>query len=174
MGFTRLIDIKDAEKHWDYIEQEMRSIPKDNEEVNNQSNISSTSNENLKASTVERVETDEQPSSEPSVETNKGEKRPLDEPFDEEDIPVLERIHKRVRFAEKENNERLNGISKNHVGTVKKRTIKLTSIKNRKKRLLPSTRTNRQSKATWVRKYDIEDCCIRLNQYDPIYDSGTN
>lgn len=25
LGFTRLIDIKDAEKHWDYIEQEMRS-----------------------------------------------------------------------------------------------------------------------------------------------------
>jgi len=120
MGFTRLIDIKDAEKHWDYIEQEMRSMPKDNEEVNNQSNISSTSNENLKASTVERVETDEQPSSEPSVETNKGEKRPLDEPFDEEDIPVLERIHKRVRLVEKENNERLNGISKKSCGYCEK------------------------------------------------------
>jgi hypothetical protein len=26
LGFTRLIDIKDAEKHWNYIEQEMRSI----------------------------------------------------------------------------------------------------------------------------------------------------
>jgi hypothetical protein len=26
LGFTRLIDIKDAEKHWDYLEQEMRSI----------------------------------------------------------------------------------------------------------------------------------------------------
>ena len=26
MGFTRLIDIKDAEKHWEYIEQEMRSL----------------------------------------------------------------------------------------------------------------------------------------------------
>jgi hypothetical protein len=26
LGITRLIDIKDAEKHWDSIEQEMRSI----------------------------------------------------------------------------------------------------------------------------------------------------
>jgi hypothetical protein len=26
MGFTRLIDVKDAENHWDFIEQEMRSI----------------------------------------------------------------------------------------------------------------------------------------------------
>jgi hypothetical protein len=26
MGLTRLIDIKDAEKHWDYIEQEMRAM----------------------------------------------------------------------------------------------------------------------------------------------------
>jgi hypothetical protein len=26
MGLTRLIDIKDAEKHWDYIEQEMCSM----------------------------------------------------------------------------------------------------------------------------------------------------
>ena len=26
LGFTRLIDIKDAEKHWTYIEQEMRSM----------------------------------------------------------------------------------------------------------------------------------------------------
>jgi hypothetical protein len=27
MGFTRLIDVKDIEKHWEYIEQGMRSLP---------------------------------------------------------------------------------------------------------------------------------------------------
>ncbi len=26
IGFTRLIDIKDAEKYWEFIEQEMRSM----------------------------------------------------------------------------------------------------------------------------------------------------
>jgi hypothetical protein len=137
---------------------------------------------------VERVENDERPSSsEISVEINKGEKRPLDEPLDEEDIPVLERINKRVKFAEKENNEQLSEISNNDLNSEKikldnqstdkiqkKRTIKLSSAKNSKKRLLPSTRTNKQSIATWVNKYDIEDCCIRLNQYDPIYDTGTD
>jgi len=89
----------------------------------------------------------------------------------------LERINKRVKFAEKGNNERLNGISKNHLDnetTQKKRTIKLTSAKNKRKRLVPSTRTNQQSQATWVSKYNIEDVCIRLNQYDPIYDTGTD
>ena len=133
--------------------------------------MSSVSNENSKASTVERVETDEQPPSEPPVVTSKGEKRPLDVPLDEEDVPVLERINKRAKTTEKENNERLNGLDNEK--SQKKRPIKLTSTKNSKKRILPSTRTNKQSKATWVRKYSIEDCCIRLNQYDPIYDNGT-
>ncbi len=132
---------------------------------------------------IETNNVEKRPSSEISIETNKGEKRPLDEPFDEENVPILERINKRVRFAEKDNNERLNGISDNEKTKTnerstdkiqKKRTIKLSSVKNNKKRLLPSTRTNRQSIATWVRKYNIEECCIQLNQYDPIYDSGTD
>jgi hypothetical protein len=173
-GLTRLIDIQDAEKHWEYIEQEMRSISNgkfllrisplsvfclfiENEETNIRSSVSSASNENSKASTVESVENDKQPSLEPLVVTNKGEKRVLDEPFDEEDIPVLERINKRVKLAEKENTNN------------KKRTIKLKPIK---KRLVPSNRTNRQSQATWVRKYNIEDCCIRLNQCNPENDES--
>ena len=174
MGFTRLIDIQDAEKHWEYIEQEMRSVTNgkpslgtspldafclsiENEDLNIRSSVSSASNENSKASTVESVENDKQPSSEPLVETNQGEKRMLDDPFDEEDIPVLERINKRVKLAEKENT------------TNKKRTIRLKPIK---KRLVPSNRTNRQSQATWVRKYNIDDCCIRLNQCNPATDES--
>ena len=106
---------------------------------------------------VERIENDEQPSSsETSVEVTKGEKRPLDEPFDEEDMPVMERINKRVRFAEKENNELSNnsnrqlsnGKTKTDDQSPKKRIINLKSAKNTKKRLLPSTRTNKQSKAS--------------------------
>jgi hypothetical protein len=201
LGITRLIDIKDAEKHWDSIEQEMRSMLNgkknnckkkflyfsfvfiDNEEVNVRSSISSVSTENSKASTVERVEINEPPSSEISVQINKGEKRSLDEPLDEEDIPVLERINKRVKFTEKENNERLIGKSNGEKTKIneqstdkihKKRTIKLSKSKNNKKRLVPSTRTNKQSISTWAKKYNIEDCCIQLKQYDPIYDTGTD
>jgi hypothetical protein len=188
VGFTRLIDIKDAEKHWEYIEQEMRTMSNgkssnefllsicfffiENEDATIQSSISSESNETSKASRVERVESDEQTSSEPLVETNKGEKRPLDEPFDEEDIPVLERINKRAKLAEQKNHERLNGL--NNEKTQKKRTIKLSSTKSSRKRLLPSTRTNKQSEASWVRKYNIEDCCVRLTQCNPIYDTTTD
>jgi hypothetical protein len=36
MGFTRLIDVKDVEKHWDYIENGMRSLP--NSKSNNNNN----------------------------------------------------------------------------------------------------------------------------------------
>ncbi|CAF0984545.1 unnamed protein product [Adineta steineri] len=186
LGVTRLIDIQDAEKHWTYIEQEMHSIFNDNEKTNIQTNTSPISNENSKASTVvvaERVENDEQPLLEPSIEINKGEKRSLEEPLDEEDIPVLERLNKRVRFAEKENNEQINETLKTSTCSVsngktktddklspKKRTIKITK-RNTKKRLLPSSRTNRQTRAKWVKKYNIEDCCIQLIQYDPVYDT---
>ena len=111
------------------------------------------------------------PASESPVDTSKGEKRPLDEPFDEEDTPVMERINKRVKLAEKENDERVNVLHTEQ--SQKKRTIKLKSTNNHKNRTIPSTRISRQSKATWVRKYGIEECCIRMNQYDPIYDNGT-
>ncbi|UJR15425.1 hypothetical protein I4U23_002370 [Adineta vaga] len=200
LGFTRLIDIKDAEKHWNFLEQEMHALfngklifqdeflPKtypviDNQEANNRPSLSTVSNDNTEASTVvERVENEEQSSTEPTLETNKGEKRPLEEPLDEEDMPVLERINKRVRFAEKENNKTLadslnnsissltNGKTKSDDNstdkTTKKRTIKLTSAKLMRKRPLPSNRINRESKAKWTKKFDIEDCCILLNQCD--------
>ncbi|CAF3530874.1 unnamed protein product [Rotaria sp. Silwood1] len=186
IGFTRLIDIKDAEKHWNYIEQEMHSTFTDNEEVHRRTSISSVSNDNLKASTVERVDNDEQPSLETCVETNKGEKRSLEEALDEEDIPISERISKRVRFADKENDERISEISENQIQqlqndktiddddddqlTDKKEAQQSTSTKDNKKRKLPSNRTNKKSKAAWVRKYDIEDFCLQLNPYDPMFD----
>ena len=99
----------------------------------------------------------------------------MDEPLDDEDVPVLERINKRVRLTEKENqNHRLDSdITKfdDDKKTHSKKTIKLTSAKNNKKRLIPSTRSNKQSNATWIRKYNIEDCCIQLDHYDPIYNT---
>lgn len=128
---------------------------------------------------MERIETNEQPPpppppavpSEPPVNTSKGEKRPLDEPLEEEDTPVIERINKRVKFVEKENQERLETMTT--AKSPKRCTIKLKLPKNKRKQTVPSNRIKPQSKANWVRKYGIEECCIRMNQYDPIYDNGT-
>ncbi|CAF4280175.1 unnamed protein product, partial [Rotaria magnacalcarata] len=49
IGFTRLIDIKDAEKHWTSLEKEMRLIFPDTEEIHSRTSISSVSNESSKA-----------------------------------------------------------------------------------------------------------------------------
>ena len=154
-----------------------------NEAVSIQLTISSASNENLKASTFERVNNEEQTSSEASVKENKGEKRPLDEHLNEEDTPISERINKRVHYTEKENDEQLTETSQDKLdlnkmkddgqqSTTKKRIKQSSSAQNPRKRSLPSTRLNRQSKATWVRKYSIEDCYIQLDQCNLIYDKG--
>jgi hypothetical protein len=49
-------------------------------------------------------------------------------------------------------------------GTVKKK-IRLT-----RKRPTPGIRSSKQV-AAWVKKYGIEDCCIRLDLYHPIYET---
>ncbi|CAF3571756.1 unnamed protein product [Rotaria socialis] len=168
IGFTRLIDIKDAEKHWTSLEKEMRSIFPNTEEIHSRTSISSVSNESSKASTAERIEKD----APPSVEVSKGEKRSIDEPLEEEDTPISERINKRIRITEKENDERLSEIPNNKSSPLQ---IDKTSDANQatdKKRKLPSNRTNKESKAAWIRKYDIEGCCIQLNKSDVMYAIG--
>jgi len=41
-----------------------------------------------------------------------------------------------------------------------------------RKRRTPHIRSKKQSTATWVHKYNIEECCIRLDLYNPIYETG--
>jgi hypothetical protein len=41
-----------------------------------------------------------------------------------------------------------------------------------RKRPIPRTRPNKQSKATWVEKYNIEDCCIILDLCNRVYETG--
>ncbi|CAF1577379.1 unnamed protein product [Adineta ricciae] len=198
LGFTRLIDVKDAEKHWDYLEQEMRTVLNgkltlasdtavqnclviDNQQTNNHSSPSTVTNDDANPNTEsERVESSEPVS---TKEANKGEKRPLEETLDEEDIPVLERINKRVRFAAEENHNTvtdntrdttcslINGERKSDDHSTdkptEKRPIKIILPKMIKKRALPSNRINRNTRATWTKRYNIEDFCILLDKCDP-------
>ncbi|CAF4546763.1 unnamed protein product, partial [Rotaria magnacalcarata] len=138
------------------------------EEIHSRTSISSVSNESSKASKVERIEKD----APPSVEVNKGEKRSIDEPLEEEDIPISERINKRIRIAEKENDERLSEMSNNKSSPLQSDKTSDDNQATGKKRKLPSNRTNKESKAAWVRKYDIEGCCIQLNKSDIMYAIG--
>lgn len=143
--------------------------------------VSSVSDEKLQASTVERVDSDVQTSTETSEPTNKSEKRPLDEPLDDEDTPISERLNKRVRLTEKENDEHLtessesrtqllqnNNTSEADQVTDNQQTMESNSKENTRKRRLPSHRTKKQTKAAWVRKYDIEGCYIPLDRICPI------
>jgi hypothetical protein len=50
-----------------------------------------------------------------------------------------------------------------------KKKIKITRRRSTSRR---RTRTRKQSVATWVKKYNIEECCILLDLYNPIYETG--
>lgn len=210
----------------------------------------------MKASTLVEVEIKNKTVEEESpIEIEKVEKRPLEKGFEEEDLPVLERISKRVRFSGEGNNEQSNSTKIQSANMVKKynhsdddeteqeededeesedeehdddkddddsdsdsdrvppkirristppvkivlrqndkknkkkqvlrqkeqvssRTSrkKITPIRKKikivKKRSTPGIRTDKQSIAAWVQKYNIEECCIRLDLYDPIYETG--
>lgn len=107
--------------------------------------------------------------------------------FEEEDIPISERINKRARLEEKENhehpsemdNDKSSSIESNKTNddnqsTDKNQNLQSTIEKPVKKRKVPSTRTKRKSKASWISKFDIEDCCIRLDKSDFVYDIERN
>lgn len=165
LGYTRLIDIKDAEKYWQDIERGMRAMVNDNQQ--RETIRSSISSEDPKASSdvIESMETTEQ-----VMETDKGEKRLMEtEPLDDEDVPVMERLNKRMRTVEKENHDLTKTNDK-----VQKITIKLPTKNNEKKtrRMVPSNRTNKTIQADWVKKYDLVECVVQLNAYNPIYDDG--
>ncbi len=59
--------------------------------------------------------------------------------------------------------------------TLRKQTVPVKKkITLNRKRSTPRIRSSKQVVAAWVKKYGIEDCCIRLNLYDPIYETGRN
>ncbi|UJR31309.1 hypothetical protein I4U23_018807 [Adineta vaga] len=103
MKFTRLIDIKDVEKHWNYIEQGMRSLIHDvGEAIVLPEILSPLSDRNLKASTSDKVEDSSEKIEETSsTEVYKDEKRPLELKLQDEkqDLPILESPSKRIRLS---------------------------------------------------------------------------
>jgi hypothetical protein len=184
----------------------------------------------LKASTLDKVETNSKKiEQDTSIEVNKSEKRPLEREL-EEDEPVAEKIDKRVRISgedangqsnlirfqstktsnkiyndwddnetedddDKKTNRRSSAPSikivrrrhnkTNKISEQTRRISSKSSISSRepvvpmkkkiriiRKRRTPVIRSKKQSTATWVHKYNIEECCIRLDLYNPIYETG--
>ena len=68
-------------------------------------------------------------------------------------------------------NERLSRKSTMLARSVSVQTAK-KKIKIVRKRRTPRVRTHQQSVAAWIRKYGIEDCCVRLDLYRPVADIG--
>jgi hypothetical protein len=203
---------------------------------------SSLSDKDATASTLDKVEIrNKNVEQEKPVEVIKGGKRSLNEELVGEDVPVLARIDKRVRFSGESDNEQSNSVRTQVNKTVikkynlsdddeteeeeddddvsdkvqpksrqilappvkivrqkndkknKKKTIsrpaerissespilsrkKVVSAKKKikiiRKRPTPRIRTSKQLTAAWVQKYNIEECCICLDLYDPIYETG--
>ncbi|CAF3856618.1 unnamed protein product [Adineta steineri] len=243
MGFTRLIDIQDIEKHWDYIEQGMRSLVHNDREAIVLQDISlSILDKDLKASTLDKVKDNsnivEQVT---SVEVNKSEKRSLEKQLGPEDVSLSKSVDKRIRISRDDINEQskmeqsqavktisnnCNHLDDNHkngnksdddgdddgdddndkknqrisrppvrivrphseknniTNKLQQQVNRRTSLSSQKatlpmkkkikirKRLTPRIRSTKQTLATWVQKYNIEECCICLDFYDPIYDTG--
>ena len=140
MGFTRLIDVRDADTYWDHIEQGMRSVL---------TNADDTS---------VKMDADKPP----AVDTAVCVKRTLDEPVDEEDVPVLERIHKRIRLAEKENAAQANEMPMK----VNAAVTKPVRVKSGGKRVPPACRRKKDTVAAWTRKYNLEECCVLVDRFD--------
>ena len=123
-----------------------------------------------------------------STDVDKGEKRSIDEPLDEEDIPVMQRLNKRVRYAEADKGEQVTEPSVPPVvedASVDMEPTPLDmqvpqrresesepSTKRLKKKKTPSCRPTKQSIAKWVTKYKIEACCIRLDPCDRMLEVG--
>lgn len=62
--------------------------------------------------------------------------------------------------------------------TMLARSVSVQSAKKKikivRKRRTPRVRTHQQSVAAWIRKYGIEDCCVRLDLYRPVADIGSH
>lgn len=103
-----------------------------------------------------------------SVEKTRPDKRGLDEPLDDDDVPVTERLNKRIRVDENTTDKEIIVSTEASLNATKSNSIEPITTnsmldKPKKKPKRPRDRSNRQSIASWVKKYSIEDCCIRLD-----------
>ena len=76
---------------------------------------------------------------------NKGQKRALDGPVGEEVIPIRDPIHKHRRLEENE------------------RSVQ-SSSRTPQRRAAPSNRRNKQTRATWTKKYNVAQCRVLLDR----------
>jgi len=172
MGFTRLIDIRDAEKYWNYLEKGMLST--------NLPDPSVAIARFMKSAGKRLISDDE-------------------ERLEEEDVPVLERLNKRLRLneKEKENNEEIPEISLSALSnepvtettesiptamqvepplpevppTLETTETTKTLPKSPKKIRTPANQSKTKTLANWVKKYQLEDCCVCLDLYQIPVDS---
>ncbi|CAF0857218.1 unnamed protein product [Rotaria sordida] len=114
ISFTRLVDIQDIEKHWDYIEKGMHSLSNNDEEKKIVlENTSSSSDKDLKASIANKIENKRKIFvQETSIEVNRSEKRSLRSEM--EDIPIVEQICKRGRLSADDNDNTNNNNNNNN------------------------------------------------------------
>ncbi|CAF4807424.1 unnamed protein product, partial [Rotaria sp. Silwood1] len=127
ISLTRLVDIQDIEKHWDYIEKGMHSLSNNNDEEKKivQENTSSSSDKDLKASISNKIENKRKILvQETSIEVNQSEKRPLMSEL--EDVPIVEQVCKRGRPSGDDNNGNNNN-NNNHNNDEQSKSVSTNS-----------------------------------------------
>ena len=146
MGFTRLIDIRDAERYWTYLEGEMlsTSVPDPPATIARQ----------MRSAGKRLFEED-------------------DQPLEEDDVPVAERLSKRLRTNEEENHEEIPEISLSvlsHEPVMETNEPLPTApppvVPTEPKRIrTPASRSKKTQLASWAKKYQLEDFAVRLDLY---------
>ena len=99
-----------------------------------------------------------------------------DDDMDDKNMPTIKIVAKKVEkkpmktqlVRRKDRSLRKSTMSTRNTST---QSIK-KKIKIIRKRRTPSVRTQPPSVAAWIRKYGIEDCCVRLDLYNPVADMG--
>lgn len=143
MGFTRLIDIRDAEKFWDYLERGMLS---------SSNATGANSIEGTGKSSGKRRHTD-------------------DQALDDDEVPVLERLSKRLRANEKENKEE--EIPEISLSVLAQAEAPIENeVKKTKKTRTPATRPKKGEVAEWMKKYQLEECSVLVDRCRLIAESN--
>ena len=86
-------------------------------------------------------------------------------------IPSIKILQRKAK--KKPIQPQIDRVSSKSTITLRKQTVPVKKkITLNRKRSTPRIRSSKQVVAAWVTKYGIEDCCIRLNLYDPVYETG--
>ena len=132
----------------------------------NTSNSNETSKINDSNSIPNPIETVQQS----PMEYIKPDKRTLIETLDNEEVPIMERLNKRLRLDQQEQSQDVVGEPTpvfSHPQTAPNPTDDCPTLINSEtvaeKRSRTSKKSKRRSRAPWVTKYAIDDFCILLD-----------